>query len=501
MQKLRQLIKLKSEKGSTIVGAVAICAVLSISIAGLMSVSRNTVNHEAEAHDDTKAFLAAESGLFMLTDWVARTGSQLTAGASAPMVFDGINVVVTTSLIQNNPDNTSRWRLSSTASIPAGGSGQPLPYEKTVEWVVDLEPIEVQSGAGGIVSQSSGGAGLQNQHFDGPAHFNEPLVLGNVNAGDGVKFRGPVTVHNPTNVGGGAPRFSTRPPFNNYTYGVIDPNNAPLSLGDLDQVFESSYRSDAEFRDLDIAPPAVASRTVLAVNNTSGVRNELTFGVTGGVPHYIFRTVANNGSGAELSTTGVIPYTRNVPILLSANGNLTIMPGVVLGVVTVETIGGHNIIINLINGNLTYDWAPNFQDSHFNNNDDRLNNAGVTAYDNAARGQPDVLAFYSDNNIILSNTNSGNAKRVITAQLYAFNEGGTFDMGSTNQTLLNLIGTASANTFWNLSGNQGNKIFAGVTHDKRELGAYAITVRDSGGNQLALQNKILQKIDWLETNN
>jgi len=76
---MQKLINLKSKSGSALVGAVAICTILSIGIAGLIGTTRNTVNQEADAHDDAKAFLAAESGLLMLTDWVMLNGSAASA--------------------------------------------------------------------------------------------------------------------------------------------------------------------------------------------------------------------------------------------------------------------------------------------------------------------------------------------------------------------------------------------------------------------------------------
>jgi len=133
MQKLGGLIK-KGDRGSTLVGAVVICAVMSIGIAGLMLSVRNTAGLESGSLDDAEAFLAAESGLLMVTDWVMTAGPDgRFGGISKNGGFNmkgGAGVDMSVAVGVEAADN--RLKLHSTASHPN------LPYDKRLEWIVEV---------------------------------------------------------------------------------------------------------------------------------------------------------------------------------------------------------------------------------------------------------------------------------------------------------------------------------------------------------------------------
>jgi hypothetical protein len=138
----------KGDRGSTLVGAVVICTVMSIGIAGLMLSVRNTVGQESGSLSDAEAFLAAESGLLMAADWVMIAGpynrlggissqngvfTMETGGAAGGSV--SVAVGVETPAAADMPAGVevtdNLLKLRSTASHPN------LPYDKRLEWIVE----------------------------------------------------------------------------------------------------------------------------------------------------------------------------------------------------------------------------------------------------------------------------------------------------------------------------------------------------------------------------
>jgi hypothetical protein len=133
--------------GSTLVGAVVICTVMSIGVAGLMLSLRNTVGQESGSLNDAEAFLAAESGLLMAADWVMIAGkNNRIGGISGNGVFNmetgngaggGISVAVGVErpAAEDMPRGAAvignHLKLHSTASHPN------LPYDKRLEWIVE----------------------------------------------------------------------------------------------------------------------------------------------------------------------------------------------------------------------------------------------------------------------------------------------------------------------------------------------------------------------------
>jgi hypothetical protein len=518
----KQVDRLKSNKGSALIGAVVISALLSITVAGLMGMSRNTVSQESEASDDARAFLAAEAGLLMLTDWMvkysnANSGSRprdLPRGSYPDLVIDDVNVTVAvTHPIQGDNDEASRWLLSSTATVPG------LPYSKTLEWVVGLqlamppepgEPERRPSGAVGIfLGTSDASRGLRDTEFDGPVHFNGPIYINHI---DKIKFHDSVTVHNPQNLGNTSFGVSTAWHENDYTRGILNSTGASKgasSTAQLDNIFTREFYNDRPRMGVRIEEDFL--RHPLTAR-TSG-DNVLTFGVRpNGQPFYTF-----NG-------TEQITYDRDVPVIISASTNfsstrpLTVRGSAtgMLGNVTVETTNGANIIIDLNQHNLAYQWFPT-ERSDFYNSDDNLTAAAATRYRTLAAidANRDVLAFYSAGNIDLRNDGGGGHKgKVLTAQLFANNPGRTLTASRGGDDKVNLIGSASTNIFWHGAGNSGNNVIGGMWyHDPRRLSAPGITLIDADGNPIldvievpgtpdipAVPAEILTRVRWREIN-
>ena len=503
MQKLMQ--KLKSKRGSTLVGAVVLCAIMGIGVAGLMGVTRNTLSQEADAHDDTRAFLAAEAGLLMLTDWLAREVQQAVQQSrnvnigpdfrSPDIPINGVNVRVAISRPASLNLAPTQWLLSSTADIAELG------YTKTIEWVANVavqQRVVEPADFGAVVAMSVGRA-VMNQNFDGPVHFNAPMIIDNVKSGkSGISFNGPVTVYNPNDVGGGQTRISAPRNLrdengrnildengnpityvNDYTYGVTTSNGGALSLSDLNSVFQNTYSSDGKYMRVTI--DQAITRVHLPVNTNQGATNTLTFGVNSedGRPFYTL----NSGERQY--------YNRDDKLILHSSANLTVTHGKMLGNVTVETAIGRDLTINISGGHLTYDWIS-FADGDFDKSTDRLLKQATDRFHDLAKAgdHKDVLAFYSGNDIIIrGNQNQG---RALTAQLFAVtmdNNGNprntTFKSFDHNQSAISVVGTVSANTYWITDAK--DEVFTGHFHDERQLAAPGMMIVDEHGNKIVDQ--------------
>jgi hypothetical protein len=132
---------MKKNDGSTLVGAVVITLIMAIGVAGLMGVSRNTLSQEVDAHNEVRAFLAAEGGLDMLESWVRgtfREHGELRTG-EGNIEIDGIPVALEVVNVSSFP-NDDEWHLRSTANV--GDLG----YTKTLSW--DLRTVEGVPGTG-----------------------------------------------------------------------------------------------------------------------------------------------------------------------------------------------------------------------------------------------------------------------------------------------------------------------------------------------------------------
>ncbi|MDR3012071.1 MAG: pilus assembly PilX N-terminal domain-containing protein [Chitinispirillales bacterium] len=180
MQKLTQnLVQrlIKDEKGSTIVGAVVICAIMAIGISGLMSVSRNTISQEADAHNEVRAFQAAEGGLLMLANWAMQNDDGPALG-EGNLTIDDIPVTVEIRRPADWPIGPAaddhRWLLRSTADL-AGERG--LAYIKRLEWNMEMLPGVPGAGAADTLDQSD--CDVPDPNNTGPSHIVHGLGQGN----------------------------------------------------------------------------------------------------------------------------------------------------------------------------------------------------------------------------------------------------------------------------------------------------------------------------------
>jgi hypothetical protein len=108
------------------------CAVSVVYITvSVGKANRELVADERHWLNDTRAFLAAESGLLMLTDWAIQSAAEGDIfPQTSSITLDGISVALAVERAGGDlpPDH---WRLISTAIMPE------LPYDKRVEWVLE----------------------------------------------------------------------------------------------------------------------------------------------------------------------------------------------------------------------------------------------------------------------------------------------------------------------------------------------------------------------------
>jgi hypothetical protein len=473
-----------------------------------MGVTRNTVNQEADAHDDARAFLAAESGLFMLTDWLMQSAAD---GEILPrtgnITLDGISVALAIEQAGEDlpPDH---WRLVSTAALPG------LPYDKRIEWIVrgTAAPKGMKlPGAYGLILGTTDRAGFRDIAFDGPVHFNDgPAVLDHV---DKVHFLRDVSVYVANKAANKTKRFGSLPRENDYTYGVVTAGGADIPVATLDKIFLAKFDPYAPKLYIGIDPEY--TRVSLPANTSS-----LTFGVNAARPYYCV-----NNSCAEANR---FYYDPDVPFILTdklmtlaQTTPLVVTAGSMGGLVTVETTGRRDIKIDLSNGHLTYYWSgltdsdlsadPWVTQGGFNS----ISKAGLEKFErNAIQNgviRNDALAFYSAGNIIFERQNKD---RLLTAGLFANNKDKTITVSGNGNGSMSLIGVASTDVFWNRDGNSGVKAIGGTWFsDNRAPGFPGVGFYDAEGNLIyegegydgtsdtgpdILTN--LPKIRWLETN-
>jgi len=523
---MQKLTNLKSNRGSALVGAVAICAILGISVAGLMGVTRNTVSQEIDSRDDARAFLAAESGLLMLADWVAldqgktiATAAQNADGTNLPLTDAYGEIDLILRIMQPNGFDHDKWLIASTASLPGR-----LAYSKTLEWVVEMEPkipnvppVPLSPGSyGAVFNSSSGGDGMTKAIFHGRVHTNEHLYIYN-NKNHWVNFFSDVSVHEPngneemaglngnsvaidrasywanTGEGGRSERWDCSKGVSGHDGKVIGGgvDDMPRALSDI---FHARYTYDNIFMKAAMEPHNKARRDTLSKNTNAGT---LTFSMAadGITPRYTF----TNGVDPDI-VNEEIPTDREVIFWLDAP--LTVMHGIVGGQVTVETAprAGNNITLDLRNGSLTYYWA----------------NGTVNGFNESYRNNNDVLAFFSGNNINVSGSQSEDT-RVLTAQLFANRTDANTIIASNTMKKLHFIGTLSVGKYWDLSGIGANDIFHDNYYiDPREIRAPGTIMVDKNGYPLDVNYKpiveeeeedntqsgpfFLSKKDWLECN-
>jgi len=543
-------IIIKSNRGSVLVGVVALCAIMGIGVAGLLGVTRNTVSQEVDAYNDVNAFLAAESGLFQLTAAVKGCTKKITADidVNIPDYVDehGISIPVEAKIdyigerpgAANEPD-TVRCVLFATAIHPK------LPYVKKLEWAIEttMSSVEFPSGGNGMFVNNlpNDGNGLRTQHFDGDFHSNKPLFFKKLDVGSQINtntykvktpldnqaviFTGNVTV-NPVGVAINYGK-ATNGTENDYGRGLSAKN---VSAGDYHTYLDNNiffgktevgktkgdglFRADNRYLGVTVIPDESKYTTIYLPG--TGSNDVLTFtgaNIAGNVGYYKFKGTTYD-------------YPLNKPVMMVAKNSTTnsafeltikgdASSGGMFGNVTVMspvTANRKNIKIDVTAGNIIY-GNTTVEVNKPENNYGLNNSSGL-------------LAVYSAQDIILLLDKNTNQNPIITAQLFAADGlmngvsavKGAIKMesihGMTHNETVYVVGVAVMDWFYDEVCKSGSSWSYGnscqesnptlqVCYDRRSLSAPGIYYTEGNGVILKgndMKTKLVKKESYKETN-
>jgi len=449
--------------GSTLVGAVAISALLAIAAAGLIGVSRNTVSQEVDSFNDARAYNAAEAGIMIGANWMNNGGAA--GGATVfplnPLILDGIEVTISLDI---NAAPAGWARLISQARYPDGADSE-LNYIKQLEWEIRVIPAGV-AGDNQLNVDNMGNRAIDGaSNFDGPVVFNRPIIINQMNALNNnhlPRFRGAVSV---VNIAPNAVNLNYGDsPKGNFNGGLIinsHPTGAPGLASTLaNEVFMESYRTRTTpstitwetdpVEDFPINTPPLPAGLNLVDARVWFEGDRIFYGNPGTTA----QAVAQRNSEPIPQSGG--------PYFVEFNNDITVIPGptgtvngTMSGRLTVRALGGSNITFNLgDNGTITYTGVninagvtlnANGTTTNNNNNIAAFSNSdGRPRIDNEGNnyrigdrtlpgGQTSLLAFFTDNgDIRIIQPPSNNRANIVTAQLFA--PQGTIAFGTVNAT-------------------------------------------------------------------
>jgi hypothetical protein len=189
MQNLKKV--LKKHDGSVLVSVVAFTAIMGICAVAYASLVRNTVSDEVLAYEDMKAYLAAEQGLLVATQWVGNetnwrllmnspgTVKMLTAADKLPSV-NGLSCEATLKYVSPTSTKDGYMEIKSKAV-----GANKIPYTKTLSWEITGSFNSASGSFAGCFNDMSyntfGNNGIKGLHnrvaFLGPVHSNSPILL------------------------------------------------------------------------------------------------------------------------------------------------------------------------------------------------------------------------------------------------------------------------------------------------------------------------------------
>jgi len=571
---------LKTQKGSTLVGVVALAIILSIGALAYAALVRNVGTNETSAYYDAMAYQTAAQGALIADNWLSNLTnweSVRTAATNNDSIvlnnvdkvyakvdgdIDDITCKVT---LKYSEENNQPYITARSEAVPANGV---LPYKKQVHLKIPGKPGDsfalFVDNPGNFSSGSN--AGLHHRNlFAGPVHFNAPVLLspksigtGSSDLAAGFRFYGDVSVWGGTSVqipSGWLKNFPGGKPGTDYTKGVgVNPSGTfptgvnttakPLNGSDLDRVFRAGFNPNADKREIkpnfaDVEVPQYigdATKTTAAsaritfgysstTNNSTGCiganckgsyTSELltsSGSVISGTSKTVYYDItketvifatSSNYNPADPATLTEAQKAQNVaaqklPVTVMGNSS-----NVLAGKVTVVTVGTNDITLDVsTNNRLTYQGIGDVTTSKSSPaaNDIRTQDGAggedgftnVSAY--GTRGARDgeamaqeggfnlvgadgktqlnhIFAFYSGRDIDIKTATSGNP--VITAQLFAMENNGTFKMSTANNrdVKLQVIGTSAMSKWWDTEAGTGGTSQNGALRtyfDKRRV--------------------------------
>jgi hypothetical protein len=319
---MRKSTVLENNRGSILVGAVAVAILTAIAGMGFLMVSVNSINNETAAFEKEKAFQAAESGVWIGARWLREPTNNFLTTANgvtlnpfgSSVSINGLNVVVTIP-VQVGADGIP---VASIVSNVYNGTPGAATFKKRISvgnvtnqsfgtyctFYDGYQPVDAgRYNAGPPPTWTNDWYGLgDNRNFYGRTHFNSmPLVLNT----SGPRFYGPVTVSNIVTIGLGA-AFANGQNGNDYSSGVVGArtisgntsgqNSYTPSLTDLNAIFTDRYTPNVDPIELTIP----LTNAVSIAGNASLTKTNLPFSSRddGYGPYQYRPTLYINGSQA-----------------------------------------------------------------------------------------------------------------------------------------------------------------------------------------------------------
>lgn len=468
LKKSKQVIY--SKNGSTLTTVVPLTVIMAIGIAGYLGMARNSVNQEINETNNDKAFMAAESGLLLGSQMVL-SRYQPTGFASQTDIFGstlrGANALNEMDVTVNIAVNGATVTVTSIAENPAL-----INDKKVISRTMNMTIGSISSGAYGVYLDNAyqlGGntKGIRKMDWDGPAHFNTALKLGNPGKGNETHFNSPVSLYNinpATNLSVYIASNGTGHFGNDYRYGVEG------GSGDWDAEFAATYDP---LSTRIVTTVDTAGRVDLSLNAGD---SSLVFGVNSGTPFYRYKKASGTDTTVNYDPAG------NVKLHIVNKG--IAVSGSVKGKVSVYTDTGKNIAIP---GNLTY---ADFSDTSFQSTNKVTNSGyGLTG--------TNILGLYSGADYIIPE-----GTHYVTGQLYAVKSDNatlTFETDKKNKTKFYLFGTLGVKGFWDSKQGNDQATFQQLW-DRRSLFAPGLSLKkvDNSGNPIVTSSCTYS--GWNESN-
>jgi hypothetical protein len=271
---MRKMNVIQNNRGSILVGAVALAMLMAIAGAGFLLATSNGINSETAAFENEKAFQAAESGVWIGTRWLRDPAHNFLSTPDGttldpfggPVLINGLNVVVkipvqvgangipvasiTANVYSGTPGATTFKKRITVGKITNQGFGTFCTFYDGYQ-PTDCKP----SNWDGVKWLNDWGGWGNNRNFYGRTHLNNMPVVLNTN---GPRFFGPVTVSKNVTVGLGA-AYANGQRGNDYSAGVlgalqnVGSGYSPSSdLTDLNAIFVDRYTPNVDPVALDI---------------------------------------------------------------------------------------------------------------------------------------------------------------------------------------------------------------------------------------------------------
>jgi hypothetical protein len=256
MKKTRQF---KNNRGSILVGVVALSILMAVAGIGFLQVTTTSVNNETAALESSKAFAAAESGIWIGSRWLrgfanftalvaAQNGSDIGPFGATPISINGMDVYVTIP-VQIAADAIPCVRI--VAEVYKGGARSAATFKKRITmgdvrvqtfgnygtFYDGYQSMDANDLTAGRWNTLASWNGWSNRTFNGRFHMNGMTnkLYNNTN-----RFNGYVTVANGNgqyNYGTGLNDFK-----NDYNFGVwgYGAGGTP-TIAELDMIFTNRY--------------------------------------------------------------------------------------------------------------------------------------------------------------------------------------------------------------------------------------------------------------------